>query len=187
MVKKAPKSDILVLLVTFVLTVVFDLVIAIEVGIVISAFLFMKRMADETRIKSWKYADNERDETENDKDSIALKAVPKHTLVYEINGPLFFAATEQFMNITTEPKLCSIILRMRSVPAMDITALDSLQKVHDRCVKNNITLIFSHVQSQPMEMMKKAGFHNAVGMENFCPNIDAALERASLLLAERQS
>ena len=187
MVKKAPKSDILVLLVTFVLTVVFDLVIAIEVGIVISAFLFMKRMADETRIKSWKYADNERDETENDKDSIALKAVPKHTLVYEINGPLFFAATEQFMNITTEPKLCSIILRMRSVPAMDITALDSLKKVHDRCVKNNITLIFSHVQSQPMEMMKKAGFYNAVGVGNFCPNIDTALERASFLLAERQS
>jgi len=108
-------------------------------------------------------------------------------MVYEINGPLFFAATEQFMNITTDPKLCSIILRMRSVPAMDITALDSLKKVHDRCLKNNITLIFSHVQSQPMEMMKKAGFYNAVGVGNFCPNIDAALERASFLLAERQS
>ena len=186
-VKTAPKSDILVLLVTFILTVVFDLVIAIEAGIVISAFLFMKRMADETRIKSWKYIDIDRDEIENDKDSIALKVVPKHTMVYEISGPLFFAATQQFMNITTDPKLCSIILRMRSVPAMDITALDSLKKVHDRCLKNNITLIFSHVQSQPMEMMKKAGFYNAVGMENFCPNIDTALERASLLLAERQS
>lgn len=179
MVKTAPKSDILVLLVTFCLTVIFDLVIAIEIGIVLAALLFMKRMADETRIEGWKYADDEREEIENDKDSIALKSVPRHTMVYEITGPLFFAATEQFMNISTEPKLSTIILRMRSVPAMDITALDSLKKVHERCVKNNITLIFSHIQPQPMEMMQKAGFHNTVGMENFCPNIDAALERAS--------
>ncbi|WP_333782983.1 SulP family inorganic anion transporter [Faecalispora anaeroviscerum] len=183
MVKTAPKSDISVLLVTFSLTVIFNLVIAIEVGVVMAALLFMKRMADETRIEGWKYADEEHEETENDEDAIALKAVPKHTTVYEINGPLFFAAAEQFMTISTEPKLSTIILRMRSVPAMDITALESLQKVRDRCVKNNITLILSHVQPQPMEMMQKAGFHDAIGSDNFCPNIDIALERAASVLA----
>lgn len=179
MVKTAPKSDIIVLLVTFTLTVIFDLIVAIEVGMIMAALLFMKRMADETRIEGWKYADDECEETENDEDSIALRAVPRHTMVYEINGPLFFAAAEQFMTISTEPKLSTIILRMRSVPAMDITALESLKKVRDRCAKNNITLILSHVQPQPMEMMQKAGFHNAVGMDNFCPNIDTALERAA--------
>lgn len=183
MVKTAPKSDIAVLAATFTLTVVFDLVIAIEVGIVLAAILFMKRMADETRIEGWKYVDDESEENENDADAIGRKVVPKHTMVYEINGPMFFAAAEQFMTISTEPKMNAIILRMRSVPAMDITALDTLKQVHDRCLKNNITLIFSHVQPQPLAMMQKTGFHNAVGMENFCPNIDTALERAASLEA----
>lgn len=183
LVKTAPKSDVVVLMVTFLLTVIFDLVIAIEIGIVLAALLFMKRMADVTHIEGWKITDDDREENENDKESIAHKIVPKHTLVYEINGPMFFAAAEQFMTISTEPNTHVIILRMRSVPAMDITALDMLRQVHERCVKNGIHLIFSHIQTQPMEMMEKTGFHLAVGIDNFCPSTDDALDHAASLEA----
>lgn len=86
--RKSSKSDVAVLLVTFVLTVVFDLVVAIEVGIVLAALLFLKRMSDVTAVKSWKYLGSEIDEN-NDPDQISLKVVPKHTLVYEIIGPMF--------------------------------------------------------------------------------------------------
>ena len=96
LVHKSPKSDVAVLLVTFVLTVVFDLVVAIEVGIVLAALLFLKRMSDVTAVKSWKYLGSEIDEN-NDPDKISLKVVPKHTLVYEIIGPMFFAAADKFL------------------------------------------------------------------------------------------
>ena len=96
--KTSPKSDILVLLTTAVLTIVFDLVVAIEVGVVLTALLFLKRMADVTEVKSWKYIGDNIDEN-NDPDSINLKHVPKDTLVYEINGPMFFAAADKFLDI----------------------------------------------------------------------------------------
>lgn len=176
LVKTSPKSDIAVLLVTFMLTIVFDLVVAIEVGVVLTAFLFMKRMADVTGVYGWKYIDEE--ENENDPENINLKAVPKDTLVYEIEGPMFFAAASKFMNITTDKSINTIILRMRSVPAMDATALHTLQGVYNRCRADNITLMFSHVLEQPMSVMKKAGFVEMVGSENFCSNIDEALEKA---------
>ncbi len=183
LVKSSPKSDILVLVATFLLTVFFDLVIAIEIGIVLAALLFMKRMADVTNVQGWKYIEEEEDE--NDPENINLKAVPKNTLVYEITGPMFFGAADKFMDITAEykKKPKAIVLRMRTVPALDATGLHTLQGVYKTCKKHHITLVFAHIQDQPLSVMEKAGFINLVGQENICPSTDLALERAAILCA----
>ena len=175
--KSSPKSDILVLVTTFVLTVVFDLVVAIEVGIVMAAMLFLMRMSNVTEIKSWKYLGEDIDE-KNDPMALKYKVVPKNTLVYEIIGPMFFAAADKFLDISFEPGVKVLIIRMRGVPAMDVTALRSLKKIHATCKKRGITLLLSHVQEQPYAMMAKAGFVQEIGEDNFCANIDAALEKA---------
>ena len=175
--KSSPKSDILVLVTTFVLTVVFDLVVAIEVGVVMAAMLFLMRMSNVTEIKSWKYLGEDIDE-KNDPMALKYKVVPKNTLVYEIIGPMFFAAADKFLDISFEPGVKVLIIRMRGVPAMDVTALRSLKKIHATCKKRGITLLLSHVQEHPYAMMAKAGFVYEIGEDNFCANIDAALEKA---------
>ena len=174
--KTSPKSDIFVLILTFALTVIFDLVVAIAVGMVLAAVLFMKRMADETQVTGWKYVDDESADT----DHIELKQVPKNTLVYEISGPMFFGASNKLLDILLDIEgKNAVVLRMRGVPALDATALGSLQEIYKKMQKNNVTLILSHVNQQPMSVLQKAGFVEKVGAENICPNIDAALERAS--------
>jgi SulP family sulfate permease len=117
-----------------------------------------------------------------DKEQNRFKKVPKNTLVYEINGPMFFGAADKFMNISPKDNIDVVILRMRSVPAMDVTALHALEEISKKCRLNEITLILSHVQNQPWNMMKKAGFTARLGRENFCDNIDAALDRAAELV-----
>ena len=176
LLKSAPKSDILVLLVTFFLTVIFDLVVAIEVGMVLAAILFMKRMSDVTDVQSWKYIDDE-----NDKDSIDLKVVPANTRVYELSGPLFFGVADKIMNISLDGDHNCLVLRMRSVNAIDATAMRNLDIIRHACRKKGITLILSHVNEQPMNVMKKSGFYDKVGAENFCAHIDDALKRAESL------
>lgn len=175
LLKTSPKSDIIVLVSTFVLTVVFDLVVAIEVGIVLAAMLFMKRMSEETEVEGWKYVDEEDD---NDPDSISLRVVPKGTIVYEISGPLFFGAADKILKISLEEADKCLVLRMRSVNAIDATAMHSLEELYKQCVRKNITLVFSHVNEQPMKVMEKDQFVELVGRENFCVHIDDALERA---------
>ena len=160
-----------------VLTIVFDLVVAIEVGVVLTALLFLKRMADVTEVKSWKYIGDNIDEN-NDPDSINLKQVPKDTLVYEINGPMFFAAADKFLDIQTVSGSKAVIVRMRGVPAMDVTALRSLRNIHAVCIRHGAVMILSHVNEQPMSVMEHAGFADEIGRDNFCANIDAALEHA---------
>lgn len=174
--KTAPKSDILVLVVSFVLTVVFDLVIAIEVGLVMACILFMKRMSDESEIKGWKYYD-----ADNDPDGQELREISNHIRVYEINGPMFFGDADIIAQISTKEFTRCLVIRMRGVPALDVTALNALDKLWEGCNKKGITVIFSHVNEQPMKMMEKAGFVNKVGEENFCANISAALDRAETL------
>lgn len=181
LMKHAPKSDVSIMLVTFFLTVIFDLVVAIEFGLVLAAILFIKRMSDVSSIRGWTYEGDD-DSEENDPMHIALKTVPKCTLVYEIDGPMFFGVADNFLNISIKDDTKVLILRMRSVPAMDITALQSLEKVYDRCKKNDVTVILSHVNEQPMKVMEKAGFAEKIGEENFCEHIDAALERAKKLI-----
>lgn len=179
--KISPKSDIFILILTFVLTVVFDLVVAIAVGIVLAAILFMKRMADETQITGWKYIDDEA----TDADNISLKQVPKNTLVYEISGPMFFGVSNKMLNVLLDIEgKNAVILRMRGVPALDATALNSLDEIYTKMKKNNVTLILSHVNEQPMSVLRKSGFDEKVGLENICPNIDSALERAEMLLVK---
>ncbi len=181
--KKAPKSDIIVFVLTFALTVFFDLVVAIEIGLIVAAALFLKRMSDTASIRSWKYADD--DDDDNDPDGIELKEVPKGTVVYEITGPLFFAMTDKVTEIVKDTSEDVLIIRMRGVPAIDTSALNALTEILNTCKKNNITLIFSHVNEQPLKMMKKAEFDIEVGQENFCPNIDAALLRAEKIINAR--
>ncbi len=176
LLKSSPKSDILVLLVTFFLTVIFDLVIAIEVGMVLAAILFMKRMSDVTDVQSWKYIDEE-----NDTDHIDLKVVPANTRVYELSGPLFFGVADKIMNISVDNAHNCLVLRMRSVNAIDATAMRNLDKIRHACRKKGIHLILSHVNEQPLNVMKKSGFFDKVGAENFCPHIDDALKRAESL------
>ena len=166
----APKSDIAVALVTFGLTVVFDLVIAIEVGMVMAVVLFMKRMSDQTQIHGWKECD-----PDNDTESIELKKVPDGVKVFEITGPLFFGSSDKILEILSDDKTSCIILRMRSVTAVDATAMNALETFLAACKKKNIKLILSHVNEQPMNVMKKSGFYKDVGAENFCNHIDDAL------------
>ena len=171
--KTAPKSDIIVLVVTFVLTVVFDLVVAIGVGMVMACVLLMKRMADESSVKGWEYID-----PDNDPDSIELKKVPKNVRVYEISGPMFFGAADRITDITLKEFTKVLVIRMRAVPALDATAMHSLEQLYEKCDKNGVKMVFSHVNEQPMKTMQKDGFVKRVGEENFCPHIDDALKRA---------
>ena len=177
-IKTSPKSDILVLVLTFGLTVVFDLVVAIEVGIILAALLFMKRMSDVAHVHAWKDAHDPALENQAD---ITLKEIPKHTLVYEIDGPMFFGAAEKFMNFPMAKDAEVLILRMRNVPAMDVSGLRAIESVQQQCAKHNVTLILSHVCDQPLAVIRKAELDKVIGEENFCANIDAALARAAVL------
>ena len=179
--KRAPKSDILVFALTFILTVFFDLVVAIEVCMIVAAALFLKRAAETTEIKSWK---NTFDSKDNTNEHIRSKNVPQYTKVYEICGPMFFGMTDSFMNIVADKDTKVIILRMRGVPSLDLSALESLYEIHEKCKDKNITLILSHVNEQPLKVMKRAKFDKEVGRDNFCANIDEALKRAESLVAE---
>ncbi len=176
-IKQSPKSDTLVLLVTFVLTVVFDLVVAICVGIVLSTVMFMKRMSDVTDAYGWKEIDEKAD-----KDNVNLKKVPDGAMVYEITGPIFFGASNKIANVIKTSDKKVIIIRMRSVPAIDATGIHSFESIIKTCRQKNITLIMSHVNSQPMKVLKKSGMYKDIGKENICENIDKALARAAEIL-----
>lgn len=177
LLKTAPKSDIAVLVLTFFLTILFDLVVAIEIGILVAVLLFMKRMSDVAEVRSWKYAEDE-EEAEQEK----LRKLPSSINVYEISGPLFFGAAGIIGQIAVKDHAKCLILRMNSVPALDSTALNALTELYDKCTQKKITIILSHVNQQPMNVMEKAGFAQKIGMENICDNIDDAIARAEELV-----
>ena len=177
LVKTAPKSDIIVLLTTFFLTVLFDLVVAIEIGMVLACLLFIKRMSEETHVDSWTYVDDDTpDINEN------LKKLPLQIRVYEITGPLFFGAADAIEHIVVKDFTKCLVIRMRSVPALDTTAMNALKNLAKVCQAKGIAMVFSHVNEQPMHVMEKAGFVEIIGEENFRPNISAALERAEEII-----
>ena len=184
LVKTAPKSDIAVLVITFMLTVVFDLVVAIEVGMVLACLLFMKRMSDETGVRNWSHTDEISDEV-RDAERARMRDIPSSISVCEITGPLFFGAADQIGLIAVTEKTKCLILRMRGVPALDSTAMNSLTSLYEKCRKKKITLILSHVNDQPMRVIRKAGFDTLIGKENFSPNIDAAIEKAEKITSNR--
>lgn len=169
--KTAPKSDLLVLILTFALTVIFDLVVAISVGIVLACILFMKRMSEETQIQGWKY-EEEYDDTKK------YMNLEKGIRIYEISGPLFFAAASKIGEITVKEFTNVLIIRMRAVPAIDVTAMNALEDLYEMCKEKNIKLILSHVNEQPYQAMKKAGLVNKIKKENITDHLKEALEIA---------
>lgn len=176
-IKSAPKSDIIVMVTTFVLTVVFDLVVAIEVGMILAAMLFMKRMSEETSVIGWKY--------DSEESNIELRDVPKNVRVYEISGPLFFGAADKILEISLKDFTKCLILRMRAVPALDSTAMNTLTDLSKKCKAAGVELVFSHVNPQPLEVMKKSGLYDSLGKDHFQPHIDDALTYAQKNLCEK--
>lgn len=181
---KAPASDIAILLTTFTLTVVEDLVVAIEFGLVLAAVLFMKRMSDVYQIKN---TDDDLFDEVRRKDDIDTKIIAKHVSVYEINGPFFFGAANKFLDSLEHHKDCKVlILRMRSVPAIDATGFHALERIYDRCQKDGVQLILSHVQKHVLKTLDKYGFIPKLGEDHICKNIDASLMRAESIVSGRQ-
>ena len=177
----APKSDVVVLLTTFVLTVLVDLTVAIEVGMVLAAFLFMRRMAEVTNISmvTRELADADGDD-EGDPNAIRDRSVPEGVEVFEINGPFFFGAAEQFKDTLNQVarKPGVLIIRLRDVPAIDATGLHALQELARRCRQEGTLLILSDVHAQPMFALVRSDILQEIGEENLLGNIDDALNRA---------
>ncbi|MGE0887409.1 MAG: SulP family inorganic anion transporter [Blastocatellales bacterium] len=182
---KSPKSDVIVLLVTFALTVLIDLTVAIQVGVVLAAFLFLQRMSEVAQVSSI-VGDLRQDDDENPNDprAIAKREVPHGVEVFEIFGSLFFGAIERFKDamrrVEKNPKV--LIIRMRMVPAIDATGLQVLEDVFERTRREGGKLLFTGVAEQPLKAMEQSGLLERIGRENILPNIDAALERAREIL-----
>lgn len=179
--KIAPKSDSVVMVVTFALTVIFDLVVAIEIGVVLASLLFMKRMSDTAEVSSWKYID---DPTYIPGEDEKLMQLPKEIRVYEISGPMFFAAADKLLNIKNSSYVKVIIIRMRAVPAIDISAIKRLHELVDKSKSKGITVVFSHVNEQPLAAMEKEGLIESAGKENFQKDIMHAIWHAQKLIGK---
>ncbi|SHI18861.1 sulfate permease, SulP family [Clostridium intestinale DSM 6191] len=174
---KAPKSDSLIFIVTFLLTVFFDLVFAIGVGVVLSSLLFMRKMAEFTSVKS----------IIDDIDSVDLLEIkntlkyPEDVAMYEINGPFFFGATDKFISairdISSMPKI--LIIKMDKVPIMDSTAYHSFEMLLDICNKENTKLLLLNVQPQPLNTLKKYGFVDKIGNKNVCVSLNDVINQSN--------
>ena len=172
---KAPISDSLILLTTFLLTVFVDLVYAIEIGMILASFLFMKRMSDIANIDTTKDDVYEGIDHEYLEEKKNLKGV----IVYEINGPFFFGAASRFVECIEKIKDCEVmILRMRKVPAMDATGYHALYKIYRKCVSSNTSLILCQIQKQPVKVLKNYGFIDILGRANIALNINTAFRKA---------
>lgn len=185
---KNPKGDVVVLLTTFGLTVIFDLTIAIEIGMITAVFLFMHRMATVTNVGVITREFKDEEEEIVDPMAIDKKSVPHGVEVYEINGPFFFGAVEKFkeaMSLVEKPPKIRII-RMRNVPAIDSTGIHVLEELLTETRKKGTILLFSGVHAQPIMAFEQSGFLKKVGEENFYGNIDLALEQARKLLNENK-
>lgn len=180
---RAPKSDIAVLLTTFLLTVFADLTIAVGVGMILASMLFMKRMSEVSNISAITQEFNDVDDdlaTQKDPNAIARREVPPGVEVYEINGPFFFGVADRLQDtlrgLERPPKV--FILRMRRVPAMDATGLHALEEFHKKCHHQGTTLLLAGVHAQPLMLLIQTEFDKVIGMQNLFENIDNALNRA---------
>ena len=175
--RTASKGAVAALLLTFVLTIVFDLVTAIAAGMTITVVLFMKMVSEETEVKGWKYYCDENSEVTH------LRELPKSVRVYEINGPMFFGMTDRITDISVKEFTRYLIIRMRGVPSLDSSGMNALENLYEYCKENGVQLIISHANEQPMATMRHAGFVDLVGEEHFRPNIDDAIAHARELVA----
>ncbi len=178
---RGPRQDAAVLVITFLLTVIFDLVLAVEVGVVLAALLFIGRMAQISGVKSLRDEALGVDEDEDPSRSLALRDVPPWVEVFDIQGPFFFGAVEQFKDIvmkTLDRDVRCVILRMRLVPALDATGLHVLEDFFARCRARGVELLLCGVQQQPRDVIRHAAMYRELRPSHLCENIDAALERA---------
>ncbi len=189
---KSPKSDIAVLIATFLLTVLVDLTVAIQAGVVLAALLFMKRMSDVTQVgyitSMVGFEEEDEEDAKADPNNINKFSVPPGVEVFEVNGPFFFGAAERFKHtlklIVKKPKV--LILRTRTVLAMDATALHALEEVYYMTKREGSVLVLVGIHAQPMIAMDKAGFLDVVGVENVFENLGDALKRARAIVGAPQ-
>jgi len=183
---RSPKGDVAVLLTTFLLTVFIDLTVAISVGMVLAAFLFMKRMAEVTNVRALKqeFDDEGVDRYESDENGMRLRDIPAGVEVYEINGAFFFGAAETFRDtiaaIGGKPKV--LIIRMRDVLLLDSTGMHALRDVVHRSRKAGTGVLLSDLHMQPLVALTGSAILEEIGQENVCANLDDALARARVLL-----
>ena len=179
---KNPKSDITVLLVTFFLTVIFDLTVAIEVGILIACLLFMRRMSEVTKVS----VETQEIDLNADSDlpyNNEHLIIPDRVEVYEINGPYFFGIANRFEEVMNDvgQHPAVRIIRMRKVPFIDSTGIHNLTNLCQKCLKKDVHIVLSGVNDKVLEVLTKAGFDELIGKENICSHITIALERAKVL------
>lgn len=177
---KASKSDAAVYLVTFSLTIFLDLVVAISIGLILASLLFMKRMSDVTNVSYVLDASEDEEVNELLNDINTTNDIS----IYEISGPFFFGAADKFINAIRETNNFTkiLLIKLEHVPAMDATAYHGLEMLYDMCKKHKTKLIFIGLQSQPYFMLKKYGFIDIIGKENFCKTTEEGIYRANLLL-----
>lgn len=175
---KTTKSDFSVLILTFVLTVVFDLVVAIEIGMVLAMFLFIKRMSESFEINT----------VSKEHETDTHKYINNEIMVYEFAGPMFFGASTRFMDVMKKMNVDSdvLILRMKNVPNIDGTLVDSLRKTINYCKKNNITVLYAELNPQPYKVLQKFGCEERMGKEKFFTTMGGAFAYAEQLVAERK-
>ncbi len=179
---KNPKPDVIVLLITFFLTVIFDLTVAIAVGLLLACLLFIKRIMETTEITAIKEEIHVEDEAGIMHDESIT--IPAGVEVYEINGPYFFGVATQFEELMSEfrDKSKVRVIRMRKVPFIDSTGIHNLSNFCEMSFKNKIVVVLSGVNPQVHSALHKAGFYDLVGEKNICPNINVALSRAEEIM-----
>ena len=183
---RGPKSDVIILVTTFLLTVIIDLTVAIEVGMVLSAFLFMRRMAEVTDVTmiTRELADGS---SIDDEDAALARQLPKRVVLYEINGPLFFGAAERFRNVLGEisEKPRVMVVRMRHVPAMDSTGIHALRELVRNGRKAKTEIVLAEVLAQPLAVLTNSGLVDEIGTEHVFESLDEALRRAGEIASLR--
>ena len=181
---KNPKSDVTVLLITFFLTIIFDLTIAIEVGLIIACLLFMKRMSETTDVKAITEEIDLNQDAEFSTGNLNHLIIPQGVEVYEINGPYFFGAGNKFEEIMASfgdrPKVR--IIRMRKVPFVDSTGIHNLTNLCEMSKKEGIQIVLSGVREKVNGQLEHAGFYHLIGEENICSHINLALKRANEII-----
>ena len=172
--KTAENAEIIILIVTFILTIFFNLMTAIATGLILTAFLFLREMADSANVRPWTGAGS--------------RTIPEGSAIYELNGPMFFAATDKLLEInSSERGISVIILRASNMTLLDIEAIKNLEKLVEECKRGGVTVIVSHIKDQPLRAMQKVGLVEKIGEENFVLSIGEAIELAEKILDAKEN
>ncbi len=181
---RSPKSDLGVMLITFIIMVGVDITFAVQMGVVLASFLFIRRMSVVTNMEKIYFSDSSEYNSDSDTDATKNKIIPSDTEVYEITGPFFFGVADVLKDtlntLEKPPKI--FILRMRRVNAIDVSGMHALEDFFFKCKKQNTTLILSGVQKQPMDALHKIGLDKIIGIENIQSHIDPAIKRAEEII-----